>query len=209
VDTTAVVTTILSKQGTAIHAGTFPTKSWTHSVCTQLRLSPTAGTTKWTEPVCTQELQWWRRNLTNEFYTFVHAFTFSSPMVVQKRSDGVAKPYWKHSGVECVLERLLLQVLWTASTSNQVSKWWLPQSYDNRHPVRPLHTRSTSRHVLEECINLVYRILPQRQRSTYLLSRDKTVEDEADTIFRNVGNVLPKIRHTRTLVTIFTPDSSF
>lgn len=44
----------------------------------------TASTAKWTDPVCPQGLQWWRRNLTYDAYSFVYAFTFSSPMVVQK-----------------------------------------------------------------------------------------------------------------------------
>jgi hypothetical protein len=43
-------------RGTTVHSGTCPTKMWTHTVCTQLRLSPTDGTAKWTDRLCSQEL---------------------------------------------------------------------------------------------------------------------------------------------------------
>jgi hypothetical protein len=128
-------------------------------------------------------------------------------MVVQKGSDGVAKPYWIHSGVR--LRTRMSVTAKTASTSDQVSKWWLPVTEQpTSSSVSKTHDRQTAMFLKNVSIWSTEFRHRDSQFPVFLLGII-TAADEADKIFRNLGNLLPKIRYTSTWSLFLRPTVHF
>jgi len=150
-----------------------------------------------------------RRNLTNESYTFVYAFTFSSPMVVQKGSDGVAKPYWTQRRPIRLRTRM----------SVTAKYWGLPvRATKSRSGDFPSHRATDIQFGLYTHDRQAAMFLKNasiwctefcHSQFPIFLPGTITVTDEGDTIFQNVGNLLPKTRHTRTLSLFLRPTVHF